>query len=178
MRCSVRRSVAQLLSLIILAACGRNAVGTAVTRFVAEPSLSAWAHLEDRIGSETPTTATQKFYYVLEYHAARERRDLPNSMALTELSPGEFVDARIKQLAKLEEKLKKSADQDMWQLLHAMASQSFDDGLTWTSSEIAWKVSRSQFDKMEVNARSVSEEAREIFRRTRERWGAQQRSQR
>jgi len=107
---------------------------------------------------------------VLEYHSAREKRDLPNSMALSGISPEEFVKQEAARADASLARIRAGQTGDLWRLLQVMASQTFDDRLVFTAAEIAARLTPSRFEAMASVAAKARPENAWIFERIRERW--------
>jgi hypothetical protein len=92
------------LSLILLVSVACQSVdvsrdGQAVERsfeqFVSAPTETNWSGLRSSVNKDPYSELSRLVLLVVQYHEARDRRDLPNSMALKNVSPDEFVTQQI-----------------------------------------------------------------------------------
>lgn len=173
MRCGIS------LGLALLLTCGAAPTRSAprgaprpqsLQEFVKVPSLQSWASLEGDVRAgryDMPESAVAE---VLEYHSAREKRDLPNSMVLSGTSPGEFVEQQVARADAALARMGSGQEEDLWPLLQAMASQTFDDGLAFTAAEIAARLAPLRFEQIANVAVKAHPDNAWVFERTRERW--------
>ena len=80
------------------------------------------------------------------------KRDLPNSMAIVG-SPEEHVAALRARLNALVPQLRRCDRRELWELLRVMATQTDDETLVATASEIAWRLSHDRFNDLEAHVR-------------------------
>jgi len=138
--------------------------------FLDAPSLQSWRSLEEDVRAGRYDAPEMVVAQVLEYHSAREKRDLPNSMALSGISPEEFVKQEAARADASLARIRAGQTGDLWRLLQVMASQTFDDGLVFTAAEIAARLTPSRFEAMASVAAKARPENAWIFERIRERW--------
>lgn len=138
--------------------------------FLASPSLVSWHHFETDIRTGRYDASMPVFRDVLEYHDARLKRDLPNSMALSGIDPKNFVDKQQRRTDSALLSIKVQESIYLWRMLEKLASQDFDEDLMWTSCEITARLSPSKFEIILNEVQRLHPERKRMFRILRSRW--------
>lgn len=122
---------------------------TSCELFLEKPSLVLWHQFEVDIRTGHYDASRRVFRDVLEYHDARLKRDLPNSMALSDVKPNNFVANQQRRADSAFLSIKAQESNDLWRILEKLSNQSFDEDLMRTSCEIAARLSPSKFMMVE-----------------------------
>ena len=166
------------LSLILLASAACQLVdmardGHTVERsfeqFVSAPTEANWSGLRSSAKKDPGSKLSLLVSLVVQYHEARDRTDLPNSMALKNVSPDEFVKQQIQIADQTLRKLKSMEGAPLWSLLQSLVLQGFDEFLVWTSAELLFRLAPPRFEEIASIVSTDSEKAR-IFAETKARW--------
>lgn len=131
----------------VFAAPPTTAVHDAVVIFVDTGRVSAWeeAVLAARTG---PRDSVESAYsIVVDYYVGAMKRDLPNSMALSNLTPGEHTAQLCEKLGQLIIELRSQDSARVNQLLEAMV-RSEDSTLVGVAAEIARRLSRERYERL------------------------------
>ena len=170
------RSLFLSLVLLVSVACQSVDVsrdGQAVERsfeqFVSAPTETNWSGLRSFVDKDPGLELSHLVSLVVLYHEARDRRDLPNSMALKNVSPDEFVKQQIQIADETLWKLKSMEGARLWSLLKGLAVQDFDEFLVWSSAELLFRLNPPRFEEVASIVSSDSEKAH-IFAETKARW--------
>lgn len=153
-----------------------SVVGDQLARFCASPSPENWSALQRLVEARPEHSASKIVAHFLDYNKARERRDLPNSMALQGRTPNEFVAEQSRIIDDKLRALSEAQDEQLWRLLKGMAAQNFDESLVWTAAEIAYRVSPSHFEIIAAQIGHAHAEKAGIFAETEQKWSHQSRS--
>ena len=172
----MRRSLFLSLVLLVSVACHSVDVsrdGQAVERsfeqFVSAPTETDWSGLRSSVNKDPGLELSRLVSLVVQYHEARDRRDLPNSMALKNVSPDEFVTREIQITNETLGKLKSMENARLWSLLKSLALQDFDEFLVWSSAELLFRLNPPRFEEVASIVSPDSKKAH-IFAETRARW--------
>ncbi|HME44343.1 MAG TPA: hypothetical protein VKF36_14725 [Syntrophorhabdales bacterium] len=170
------RSFFLSLILLVSGACqsfdvARNgqAVERSFDRFVSEPTQANWSGLLSSVDKDPGLELSRLVSLVVQNHEARDRRDLPNSMALENVSPDEFVTRQIQVVDQTLGKLKSMEDPRLWILLKSLSLQGFDEFLVWSSAELLFRLNPRRFEEVASIVSPDSEKTR-IFAETKARW--------
>jgi hypothetical protein len=128
---------------------------TALDRFVTSPTEETWAQLRESVAKGPSSGASAVVVTVVRYHEAREKRDLPSSMAREGKSPDESVHYQISVMDECLGQLKRMEGEHLWKLLYGMAQQDFDESLVWTAAEMLYRLSPPRFDTAAASAASI-----------------------
>jgi hypothetical protein len=142
---------------------------SSIEAFLAAPSISTWQTFEADVHSKRYDPGTP-YRDVIDYHDARSKRDLPNSMARTGITPDKYVTLQSKRADSALGRIQKKASEDLWRLLRALAVQVFDEDLLCTACEIAARVSPVRFEEFAADVVRLHPEQSWIIERIRERW--------
>lgn len=152
------------------AANGTGSYSSSLEGFLAAPSMSTWIEFKREVESEKGDVRQSPFLALLEYHQSRERRDLPNSMALVGISPDEFVKQQEAEVERSFELIRQRQSEDLWRLLRTLVLQNFDDGLVDTASEVAARLSPERFAKLAAEVEKSQPAKSWIMGRNQSRW--------
>ena len=136
-----------------------------IEAFVEQRDAESWSRVEKEVRAQPDSTLA----HFLAFHEARLQRDLPNSMARVGESPTEAA-ARAGRAADVALGAIGTRLGDIWPVISALASQSFDDDLVFSAAEAAARLAPDRFDSLRSHALGQRAESREIFDRVRERW--------
>lgn len=125
-----------------------GASGTSLEKFLTAPSLTSWQNFQADVRSGRYGKKGGLFLKIFEYHDAREKRDLPNSMVLKDITQDEFVILQSKRADSALDFIRKNKNANFWRIIEKLAVQDFDDGLMWTACEIAVRLSPPKFEKI------------------------------
>jgi hypothetical protein len=149
---------------------GLGAAANSLGSFLSHPSAATWTAFEDDVEAGKYGPPDALYPELLEYHSAREHRDLPNSMALIGITPDDYVKAQAARADAALEVIRQHQGQGLWRFLSRLATQTFDDGLVWTGTEIAARLSPERFDQIAAEAVKKVPANGWIVERVRERW--------
>lgn len=163
------------LAIVVVASPGNPAAnGSAPSdsfeAFLDAPSWESWSRFAADVNAGRYGRPDTAFPQLLDYHSAREKRDLPNSMAVTGIPPDEFAKLQAARADSALANIQRGLTNDVWCVLQALASQAYDDGLVFTSAEIAARLQPVRFERIAKEAIEAHPANAWIFERTRERW--------
>ena len=138
-------------------------------QFVFAPTETNWSGLRSSIDKHPDAELSRLVSLVVQYHETRDRRDLPNSMALKNVSPDEFVTREIQITNETLGKLKSMEGARLWSLLKSLALQDFDEFLVWSSAELLFRLDPLRFEEISSIV-STDPEKTHIFAETKARW--------
>lgn len=167
--------VAVLTTLLTLMSCVEESqdapADRKALRFVSSPTAESWAVFKASLHMQETIEKEKGYQAIVDYHYHQLQRDLPNSHSHTELTPEEYVRAEINTLDSIITTLKEhQAEDKLWGLLSAMSRQTFDETLVWTASEIAIRLSRSEFENLYAEAKDTGSTQEQIYFETLTRW--------
>jgi hypothetical protein len=143
---------------------------SSLERFVSSPSRESWQVFKSDVHLGYYKSNGSVFLKLIEYHEAREKRDLPNSMALKNITPDQFVRMQIKRADEALVYLRKNNDAEFWRVVEKLAVQEFDEGLARTALEIIARLSPKRFDAMTAALRKQNADKSRIIEDTRSKW--------
>jgi hypothetical protein len=145
----------------------KKAANDSFEMFLTKPTQVYWRSFEVNIKSGY---YHQVFQQVLEYHDARMKRDLPNSMALTGPAQDKFMKQHNKRIIFALNSIRSKESSDLWRLLGKLGSQNFDEDLVWTAFEIAARLSPPKFETIAKDVERLHPDQTWIIENIRERW--------
>jgi hypothetical protein len=139
--------------------------------FPASPSQASWRSFLGKVrskrykGPDGPV-----FSQLLNFFDAAELREFPNSMALTGITPDQFVDEQIKRANSALAFIREHQTRNLWLVIGRLATQSFDDELIFNSCELAIRLSPKRFNALALKVEKLHPGKKWIVERIRERW--------
>ena len=137
-------------------------------------AVQDWQAVQQLATQRAEVPVSRQIILVNDYHAARERRDLPSGMAMKGVSPNEYVAKQSRILEETLSGLSKLQDQYLWMLLSSLIKQSFDDSLDVTAAEIMYRISPEKFKHAKEWFPDGSEKHRKLSE-VEEKWEGQRR---